>query len=127
MNLYSVTLRKDVAAKHRLRVEGPESKLHSHAYVVEVKVSGAKTDESGFLIDIRELEQVFGTILSEFSDAILNEDEGFAGDEPSLENFCHVVWRRMRGRLDVKRVKRLAVTIWESPTTSASYEGLLQR
>ena len=127
MTLYSVSLRKEVVARHRLRVEGPESSLHSHAYAVEVKVSGAKTDKAGFLIDIRELEQAFDTTLSEFRDAVLNEQEGFAAIEPSLENFCRVVWRRMRGRLDATRVKRLAVTIWENPMASASYEERLER
>ncbi len=126
MNSYSVTLRKDVVARHRLQMEGPEGSIHSHAYVLEVRASGPKIDDAGFLIDIRELEKAFDSTLSEFRDAVLNCDEGFAGKEPTLENFSHVVWQRMSERLVGSRVKRMMITIWESPVASASYGGVLE-
>jgi 6-pyruvoyltetrahydropterin/6-carboxytetrahydropterin synthase len=125
MNSYSVSLKKEVVARHHLRIEGAEGTLHSHSYVVEVKVFGPRTDRSGFLIDIRELELVFDSVLSGFNDAILNDDEGFAGAQTTLENFCLVVWRRMRERMAMSSIERMAVAIWESQMASASYEEAL--
>ncbi len=107
-------------------MEGPEGSIHSHAYTVEVKASGPKIDGAGFLIDIRELEKAFDSTLAQFRDAVLNNDERFAGREPTLENFSHVVWQRMREKLAGSRVKRMVITIWESPAASASYEGVLE-
>ena len=111
----------EVVSQHNLPLEGPEGTRHSHAYRVQVEVTGPHLDDRGFLVNLSLMEKLLDEVLSRFRDRSLNDMSEFSGRVPTLENFCRVIWESMSALLRTEGLEEMTVTIWESPVASASY------
>ncbi len=121
--MYTVAVRRDFIAQHYLIGGdwGPENDLHSHHYVVEVRLEGPTLDEHGYLVDIVAIEQALDALVARYRDHTLNDLPEFAGLNPSLEHFARLWAQALVERLALPTVQRLTVVLWEHAQAWASY------
>ncbi|MDQ6718988.1 MAG: 6-carboxytetrahydropterin synthase [Gemmatimonadota bacterium] len=99
---------------------------HGHNYVCEVTVSGAISEETGFLIDLVELDRILAAeVTLRFDHRNINlEVPEFADGKliPSGENLARFIFEKVQQRLGgTARVTR--VTVGEDTTLSSTYES----
>lgn len=119
--MYRTGLRRPLSAMHFFDVPGPEGKVHSHPFVVELVVAGDELDASGYLVDLDVLAEALGSVLSRLEGRVLNELPELGGRPPSVENLARTIWEMTVGRLPP--AVRLSVTVWEGDDAWASYEA----
>ena len=105
------------AAAHQLvGYQGPCENLHGHTFRVQVFLIGEELKKEGFLVDFKQIKTELREIIKEFDHHNLNELEVFKKQNPTSENIARTVYERMKKKLPVSKV-----TIWESPTSAATY------
>lgn len=122
--MYTVTVRREFIAQHFLTVPdpGPEGDLHSHAFTLELRLSGPALNEFGYLVDIDHVDAGIDDIVARYRDATLNDLPEFAGENPSVEHFARHVAERFAADADLSNPERLTVRLWEDDSAWASYE-----
>jgi 6-pyruvoyltetrahydropterin/6-carboxytetrahydropterin synthase len=120
--MYRLAVTRDFVAQHYLIGGdwGAENFKHSHAYRVEVLLSGTALNQHGYLADIVELERALTEIVARFRDHTLNDLEPFAGLNPSLERFAKVLYEELHAKLALEDLS-LAVKLWENDRDWAAY------
>ena len=94
---------------------------HGHNYDLEVRVVGRVDPETGYLIDLKLLNDYIKTHVTEKLDhRNLNvEVEEFADLIPTVENISMVIYNRLRPHIDSSL--NLYITLWETPRNRAEY------
>jgi 6-pyruvoyltetrahydropterin/6-carboxytetrahydropterin synthase len=123
-SMYTVTVRREFIAQHFLTVPnpGPEGDLHSHAFTLELSLSGPDLNEFGYLVDIDRVNAAIDEVVARYRDATLNDLPEFDGENPSVEHFARHVADRFAEDADLSTPERLEVRLWEDDTAWASYE-----
>jgi 6-pyruvoyltetrahydropterin/6-carboxytetrahydropterin synthase len=102
-----------VSASHRLHTEqlsADENRAaygkcnnphgHGHNYVVEVLVGGPVDAATGMVVNLMDLDAaVKARIVERFDHRNLNDDPEFAGQVPTTENLCRVVFELLKDEL----------------------------
>jgi len=96
----------------------PNHGVHGHSFQVEVELCGQPETSTGFVLDFAELEQACAEVRATLDHRLLNDIEGLR--EPSLENLCVWIWRRLLPRLP--SLARVTVRR-ESAGQSCPYRG----
>jgi 6-pyruvoyltetrahydropterin/6-carboxytetrahydropterin synthase len=123
MRMYEIGVQREVIAQHYLIGAdfGPENQLHSHAYRVELRLSGSDLDGHGFLADIDAMTTALDEVLDGIRDKTLNDLAEFQGLNPSIERLARILCRALRLRDQYAGLHEVAVRIWESPSAWAAY------
>jgi 6-pyruvoyltetrahydropterin/6-carboxytetrahydropterin synthase len=133
--MYSVTKKVEFCYGHRLLdYHGPCRHPHGHNAVVEIEVSAPSLDAQNMVIDFTDLKaRVKGWIDRELDHRmILRQDDPLVGalrelgepvyvldSNPTVERIARLIFETAAGQgLSVTRV-----TVWETPTSSATYSG----
>jgi len=97
--------------------------FHGHNYELEVGVTGAINQETGFLIDIVELKNIIKEEVEDYLDhKNLNLDvPEFKNLNPTMENIAVLIWNKLNAKL-LGRFK-LSVTLYETPRNFVVYTG----
>lgn len=121
--MYTVAVRRDFIAQHYLIGGdwGPENKLHSHHYTLELQLHGDDLDQHGYLVDIVEIEHHLDELFSSYQDQCLNDLPEFTGLNPSIEHFSRILAEAMSTRLQATNIHSLTVQLWENEIAWASY------
>jgi 6-pyruvoyltetrahydropterin/6-carboxytetrahydropterin synthase len=96
---------------------------HGHNYELEVGVSGAINDETGFLIDLKILKDIIKEEIEDpFDHKNLNlEVPDFKNLNPTVENIAIVIWNKLRSRIDSSF--DISVKLYETPRNFVVYNG----
>jgi len=96
---------------------------HGHNYELVVSVTGNIDEETGFVMDLKELKElILQEIETPFDHKNLNvEVEEFKNLNPTAENIAVVIWNKLRKRL--KKEHELEVTLYETPRNFVKYGG----
>jgi len=96
---------------------------HGHNYVLEVTVRGQPDPETGYVLDLGDLNQILHRVIVDRCDhRNLNEQVGFLrGIIPSTENLVIAFWRELEPQLPAGRLYR--VRLFETPRNFAEYLG----
>jgi 6-pyruvoyltetrahydropterin/6-carboxytetrahydropterin synthase len=96
---------------------------HGHNYDLEVSVTGAIDDRTGYVIDLGELGRIVEeAIISQLDHRHMNEDVPFLRDvNPTAENIVVACWRVLEPRLRPGRLTRLR--LHETENNHVEYEG----
>ena len=124
--MFRIGVQREFIAQHYLigGEWGAEGKVHSHPYRLELELAGMELDEHGFLVNIVEVEAALAGVLELYRDRVLNDQEGFADLNPSLERFAEVLWGRLARVLSAARgVEWMSVRLWESEQAWAVFEA----
>ncbi len=121
--MYTVAVKRDFVAKHFLVGGdwGPENRVHSHHYAVEVQLEGASLDEHGFLVDIVDIEKHLDEIVAGYRDRTLNELPEFENLNPSIERFSRIFCQAFLKRITAPNIAAVTVRMKENEIASASY------
>ena len=121
--MYTLAVKRDFVAQHYLIGGdwGPENDLHSHHYVVELRLEGVELDQHGYLVDIVEVEANLDQLVDYYRDHTLNDLPEFEGLNPSIEHFSRIICRTLFERITAPNIDTFTVTIWENDIAWASY------
>lgn len=122
--MYRVCVSTDFIAQHFLTVPdpGPEGKVHSHRYELDVECIGEELNEYGYLLDIDDLTRAVDAVEQRYRDELLNDREEFSGLNPSVEHFARIVADQLVGDLDAPEVETLRVKIHEDEIAWAAFD-----
>ena len=132
--MYSVRVRDHFMIAHSFRGEvfGPAQRLHGATYIVDVEVFRLELDRDGIVVDIGRASETLKRILSDLNFRNLDEVPAFAGRNTTTEFLAKVVFDGIVQAIelgdlgsDASGLERMRVTLQESHTAAASYEGRL--
>ena len=94
---------------------------HGHNYDLEVRVVGNVDPDTGYLIDLKLLNDCIKKhVTDQLDHRNLNvEVEEFAALIPTVENISMVIYNRLRPYID--KSLDLYITLWETPRNRAEY------
>ncbi|WP_299526535.1 6-carboxytetrahydropterin synthase [uncultured Lutibacter sp.] len=89
--------------------------FHGHNYELEVKVIGSINEDTGYVIDTKELSDLIKmNILEKFDHKNLNLDvEEFKDLNPTVENIARVIYMILRPLIEEKY--ELKIKLYETP------------
>ena len=121
--MHTLGVRRDFIARHFLIGGdwGPENFPNSHHYVLELQLEGNQLDQHGYLVDIVDVEKHLDEIVSDYKDKMLNECPAFAGLNPSIEHFAHILATSLSDRIKATNISALKVVLWENESAWAAY------
>ncbi len=97
--------------------------FHGHNYNLIVTVSGKLNEETGYLVDLKDLSKIIEEEIEDrFDHKNLNLDtEEFKNLNPTAENIAVVIWRLLRARIasDLK----IKITLYETERNFVEYTG----
>ena len=122
--MYELRIITQFAAAHQLRnFRGKCEKLHGHNWRIEVFVEGEKLNDTGLLIDFKDLKDATNRLLEELDHSFLNELLPFKDQNPSSENIAAYIFKGLSNELNDANIKVSKVTAWESDSASSTYIG----
>jgi len=123
--MYTVTVMEAFVAQHFLTVPnpGPEGELHSHLFTAHAEFRGPDLGEYDYLLNIDDARAALAAVAADYRDTTLNDREGFAGRNPSVELLARRVHEALSERLDAPGVEELVVTVEEDDVASVAYHA----
>lgn len=122
--MYNVTIRTEFNSAHRLRdYQGKCESLHGHNWIVEMTVGSTKLNKTGMVSDFGLLKRELSGFLERLDHKFLNELEPFSKLNPTSENIARYIYDGIKGFCKKYKVRPIRVTVWETPTSGATYEG----
>ncbi|MDC6351874.1 6-carboxytetrahydropterin synthase [Zeaxanthinibacter sp. PT1] len=97
--------------------------FHGHNYELIVSVTGPIDQETGMVIDLKDLKDLIKSEVEEaFDHKNLNvEVPEFANLIPTAENIAVVIWNKLKPHL--KEEQELEVVLYETPRNFVTYSG----
>ena len=122
--VYELSVESRFAAAHKLRgYAGDCERLHGHNWRVQVRVGSNQLDESGMVMDFRELKGAIEEVVRRLDHRYLNDDlEEFRRLNPTTENVARWIFVEISGRLPPK-VGMRSVKVWESDGAACAYHA----
>ena len=132
-----ITRRLHFSAAHRLgRDEWSQQKneevfglcaspnWHGHNYELDVTVEGEVSNETGFVLDLKDLRRIVeGRVINGVDHRNLNVDVDWLKNViPTTENLVVAIWRRLADQLPAG-VKLAKLVLWETPRNYVEYNG----
>ncbi|MFO7535663.1 MAG: 6-carboxytetrahydropterin synthase QueD [Kiritimatiellia bacterium] len=120
--MYELSVKATFSAAHRVRGHlGGCANLHGHNWDVEVILRGAELEETGFLVDFKDVKAAVREIMEKLDHADLNALESFRVVNPTSENLAAFIFRETAGRLNCARYRVYGVRVAESAGTCVLY------
>lgn len=129
---YSITVESYFSAAHHLKgYRGKCEALHGHNWKVQVKIFSGGLDKTGMVFDFKEAERMLDNILALLDHKQLNKLSFFKRRNPTSELIAELIFNKYQKKLTqplragtgLKPPLRLkSVTVWETPTSCATFE-----
>lgn len=125
--MYEVTVEATFSSGHYLRnYHGRCENPHGHNYRVLVTLAGEELDQTGLLLDFKELKQLLRPIVEYLDHQMVNELEPFTSLNPSAENLARYFFDRTDEiilQITKGRVRVLKSTVFETDSSAATYSS----
>ena len=123
--MYAVGVSDHVMVAHSLRgaVFGPAQRLHGATYEVRAEVIARELDVDGIVVDIGLLTTALRETLAPLAYQNLDELPQFAGENTTTEFLCRRIHDTLLAAVGMRPGSRLRITLVETPTAWAAYEG----
>lgn len=125
--MYEVTVEATFSSGHYLRnYHGRCENPHGHNYRVLVTLAGEELDQTGLLLDFKELKQLLRPIVEYLDHQMINELEPFTSLNPSAENLARYFFDRTDEiilQITKRRVRVLKSTVFETDSSAATYSS----
>jgi 6-pyruvoyltetrahydropterin/6-carboxytetrahydropterin synthase len=97
--------------------------FHGHNYELIVSVTGEIDQETGYVMDIKDLAEIIHEEVEiPFDHKNLNLDvQEFKNLNPTAENIVVVIWNKIRKKIDINN--ELEVILYETPRNFVTYKG----
>ncbi len=98
-------------------------KVHGHNYDLYVTISGPINEESGFIINLKDLNKVVHEkVISVLDHSMIQENEWFRGKQPSTENLVVFIWEQISDGINLP-ARLHCVKLRETGTIFTEYFG----
>lgn len=96
---------------------------HGHNYTVEVTVAGEPNQDTGYVIDLKKLNEIIEEeIIAKVDHKHLNYDVDFLrGIIPTAENLARAFWKILSSRIREGRL--YSIRVYESDKNYVEYRG----
>jgi len=119
---YTLKIITDFASAHTLRdYPGDCSRMHGHNWKAEVEVSSPQLNQSGMVVDFKDIKKATREITSKLDHYYLNDLEAFKEINPTAENIAAYIYKELVLRLNNEHIKITAVTLWETERACVRY------
>jgi 6-pyruvoyltetrahydropterin/6-carboxytetrahydropterin synthase len=123
--MYEVTVDAGFSSGHYLRnYHGKCENPHGHNYKVRVTLRGESLDETGLLLDFKELKHILRPVVEYLDHQMINDLEPFTLVNPSAENLARYFYDETNEHLyelTKGRVRVKDCTVFETDTSAATY------
>jgi len=117
--MYSIKVEASFSSAHNLReYKGKCEDLHGHNWKIEVTAASDKLDKAGMVLDFKCLKEKLNAVLEKLDHKYINEIAYFKKVNPTSENISKYIYDCLKD--SVPNIK--TVTVWENPTSCATYE-----
>ncbi len=133
--MFSVSVSDHVMIAHSLRgaVFGPAQRLHGATYVVTVTLRRPGLDADGIVADIGALTGLLSEVLEPLRYRNLDDEPAFSGVNTTTEVLARHLFDALAARIragalggdTATALAAMTVTLGETPTAAAAYEGPL--
>lgn len=132
--MYTVCVRDHFMIAHSFHGEtfGPAQRMHGATYVVDLELRRPDLDPDGVVVDIGRLSDSLHAVLEELNYRNLDEVPEFSGRNTTTEFLAREIFDRIAVQIEEGQLgpnaaglTSMRVTLRESHTAWASYEGLL--
>ena len=93
------------------------ARLHGHSFKVELVMSGALGEETGWVMDFADVKHAFQPLYDRLDHHYLNDVEGL--ENPTSERLAMWIWERLKPALPLLS----AVVVHETCTSGCRYTG----
>jgi len=116
--VYSLRVESNFSSAHNLReYKGKCEELHGHNWKIEATVESLTLDKTGMVMDFKFIKGELNKILEKLDHKYLNKLKPFDKTNPTSENIARFIYEALKRK--VAGLK--SITVWENPTSSATY------
>lgn len=118
--MFEVSVTLEFSAAHRLPdYPGPCSNIHGHTWQVSISVIGQSLNQSGMIMDFRDLKDALSNVINSYDHQLINEIPPFDKTTPTAENIAREIYRQLRS--GYPEINLSNVKVWESHSSCATY------
>ncbi|MFB3922448.1 MAG: 6-carboxytetrahydropterin synthase QueD [Terriglobia bacterium] len=126
--MFEISVDYSFAAGHALRgYKGKCENVHGHNYKVRVTVGGEQLNSIGLVMDFVDLRAAIKALAERLDHRFMNDIPPFDQLNPSAENLAKYFYDGLEPTTRDNGVHVRSVTIWETDTTSATYQPSPER
>ena len=106
------------------QIFGEDVRIHGHNYTLDVTISGPINDESGFIVNLSELNKIVKLHVLDVMDhsQIQLDIPWFESKQPSTENMVVFIWEQIVTKIP-NPAKLNSIKLRETPTIFTEYFG----
>ena len=98
-------------------------KLHGHNYDLYVTIKGPINHDSGFIINLKDLNQIVqNKVIAKLDHTLIQDNEWFNGKQPSTENLVLFMWEQIVSDIQPP-AKLYCIKLRETGTIFTEYYG----
>lgn len=117
--MFSLRVESSFSSAHNLRgYKGKCEDLHGHNWRVGIEVKSEDLDHIGLVVDFKYLKKKLNAVLEAMDHQYLNKLPYFKKINPTSENIAKYIYQKLIPQIPLLN----SVTVWENPTSSATYE-----
>ena len=115
---------REWSEEENMNVFGKDIYIHGHNYLLDISISGPIDKKSGFIINLKTLNQlVENNILSILDHSQIEKDiSWFENRQPSTENMVKFIWEQIAVYIP-SPAKLHSIKLRETPTIFTEYFG----
>lgn len=122
MERFTLRVRERFEAAHFLRsYRGAPETVHGHSWQVEAVLERQELDDEGMAFDFVAVRRALAELCGRFDHGDINAVPPFDDLSPTTEHLARHFYRELAERLPESGL--VAVTVWEGPDCSATYES----
>ena len=110
--------------KKNYQIFGEDVRIHGHNYTLDITISGPINDESGFIVNLFELNKIVKLHVLDVMDhsQIQLDIPWFELKQPSTENMVVFIWEQIVTKIP-NPAKLNSIKLRETPTIFTEYFG----
>ncbi len=120
--MFELTVCEEIAAAHFLPgYQGKCRQLHGHNWKIEISIVAGQLDESGMVMDFKEVKKRLKAFLEHLDHVCFNDLPAFQTTPPTTENLAKYIFSGFSKELQPHKLK--LVRVWESQRSCITYHG----
>ena len=110
-------------ANKNMEIFDKDVKLHGHNYDLYVTIKGPTNADSGFIINLKDLNKIVKDKVIEVLDhSLIQDNEWFKNKQPSTENLVVFIWNQISSEISMP-AKLHCIKLRETGTIFTEYYG----
>ena len=106
-----------------LKIFDDDIKLHGHNYDLYITIKGPTNSDSGFIINLKDLNEIVkNKVISKLDHSLIQDNPWFFNKQPSTENLVVYIWEQIVDRIEFP-AKLYCIKLRETGTIFTEYYG----